>query len=451
MQKILFFDNWGLEIVSNLTRRIEQPVKHPRNPLFIADQPWEHGNMQTYGSVIKLAGRPFQLWYSTIRAKPYNICLCYAQSDDGLTWHKPLLDFVRFRGRKTNIVMDGNVHGPALIHDAAGDCYRLIAGVAPHNCISTFHSRDGLHWTPHNQGPVIANHPDCAMGLVKARNGQFAAYHRHPSTGRRVCRTTSWNFRFWDSEPRLVMEPDAHDPPQLQFYAMGSMLYGPYEIATLWAYHTSAADLATWHMEGRQHAELAYSRTGTCWHRAAQGRAFIAGGSGNDWDRGNLQCASQPVLLDEEIRYYFTGTDRQHSINWELKPHTAGLGMASLAPDRFIAMDAGGRESELLTAAFSPCGSQFHVNARVSPRGSLALEILHDDGRPVKGFSAADCLPIRGDSTAHPVAWKGKAGIALPAGRRIRLRVRSRRASLYSIFVTAPGERPVYHNFSAPF
>lgn len=451
MQKILFFDNWGLDVVDRLTRRLERPVKHPGNPLFIADQPWEHGNMQTYGSVIKAPGRPFQLWYSTIRDKPYNICLCYAESDDGLTWRKPLLDLVKFRGRKTNIVLDCNVHGPAIIYDQTADLYRLIAGVSPHNCISTFSSKDGIHWTPYNQGPVIANHPDCSMGLVKARNGQFAAYHRHPSTGRRVCRTTSWNFRFWDSEPKLVLEPDALDPPLLQFYAMGPILYGTYEVATVWAYQTHATDLATWHMEGQQQAELAYSRTGTCWHRAAQGEAFIPHGSGKQWDRGNLQCASQPVLLDDEIRYYYTGTDRSHSINWELKPHTAGLGMATLKPDRFIALDAGAKDADLLTTAFALGGPQLYVNAKVAPRGSMAVQLLEHDGKPIKGMTAGECSPICGDSTAHAVIWKGKADASALVGKRVRLRIRSRHASLYSIFVPAAGEKPVYHSFSAPF
>jgi hypothetical protein len=450
MQKLLFFDNRGLEVIDGFSRRLNSPVKHGRNPLFIADRPWEEGNMQTYGSVVKRPGMPFQLWYSVWHRKPHNIVLCYAESVDGLVWDKPLLNLVRYKGRKTNIVMSQMVHGPAIVWDAVGNIYRMICGVSPTGCISVFTSPDGIHWTPMNQGPCIANNPDCSMGLVRGRDGKWAAYHRHPSTGRRVCRTTSVNFRFWDNEPRLVLEPNAHDPPQLQFYAMGSACYGPYEIGTVWTYHTEADDLATWHMRGIQQAELTYSRSGYAWHRAAQGKAFIAHGSGKDWDRGNLQCCSQPVFLDDEIRYYYTGSSQRHDVHWELMPQTAGLGMASVKPDRFMALDAGAGEAELLTFSFSLCGPELFINADIQRRGAVRVELLEADGKPIKAFAAERCLPLSGDSSAHRVQWKDQPDAAALVGKLVRVRVRAHHASLYSIFAPAPGEKPVYHQFHAP-
>lgn len=454
MQKILFFDNWGLEIVDGLTRRLNQPVKHAVNPLFIADQPWEEGNMQTYGSVIKLPNMPYQLWYSVMHHRNQaksNICLAYAESDDGLTWRKPLLDVVRYKGRKTNLVMDNHIHGPAIIYDPVAQLYRLIVGTKPSGCISVYFSKDGIHWTPMNQGPVIANNPDCSMGLVRTRKGQFAAYHRHPSTGRRVCRTTSWDFRFWESEPKMVLEPDAKDPPQVQFYALGSSMYGNYELGTLWHYKTEAKDLSTWHMNGQQHTELAYSRNGYCWHRAAQGQPFIPHGTAKQWDGGNLQCASQPVFLDDEIRYYYTGTDRKHSMNWEHQPHTAGLGMASIKPDRFVALESSTAGSDLLTAAFALGGPQIFVNAAVARRGELRVEVLSGDGRPIKGYTATRCLPISGDKTSHAVLWQGHGDVKALVGKSVRLRIRSTSSRLFSIYIPAADETPVYHQFSSPF
>lgn len=452
MLKILFLDNWGLETVRHLTRRLNRPVKHEGNPLFIADQRWEERNMQTYGSVIKLPGKPFQLWYSVTHHKPQNIVLCYAQSDDGLKWDKPLLDLVRYKGRKTNIVLDGDVHGPAIMWDGQAKVYRLIAGVSPTGCISVYSSPDGLRWTPMNQGPCISNKPDCSMGLVRGRDGRWAAYHRHPGFGRRVCRSTSVNFRFWESDPKLVLEPDPHDPPQLQFYALGSAMYGPYELGTLWTYHTDETDLATWHMIGQQQAELAYCRQGYAWHRAAQGVPFIPHGVGRDWDRGNLQCCSQPVYLDEEIRYYYTGTDCNHGTNWELRPgQTMGLGMATLKPDRFIALDAGAREAELLTFNFSLCGPELFINADIQRRGSVVVELLEGDGKPITAFAADRCVALRGDSLAHRVRWQDQGDAAALVGKMVRVRVRARHASLYSIFAPGPGENPVYHQFYAPF
>ncbi len=454
MQKILFFDNWGLDIVAGLTRRLGTPVKHGNKPILVPDQPWEQGNLQTYGSVIKLPGKPFQLWYSVTHHrndKRANICLAYAESDDGLAWRKPMLDVIRHRGKKTNLVLDNNIHGPAIVYDPVGQVYRLIGGASPSNCICVFTSRDGIHWTAMNQGPVIANNPDCSMGLVRMRNGRYAAYHRHPSTGRRVCRTTSWDFRFWDSQPVLVLEPDPHDPPQMQFYALGSAMYGNYELGTLWQYRTHADDLATWHMKGQQQAELAYSRNGYCWHRAAQGQAFIPHGQHKEWDRGNLQCVSQPVYLDDEIRYYYAGVDCIHDSDWELKPHAAGLGMASLQPDRFIALESGASESDLLTTSFMLANPQIFINAKVAPKGELRVELLDGQGNPIKGYAANQCNPITGDHLAHAVTWRDQADAAKLVNKHVRVRVRSTRTQLYAIFMPTPDKAMVYHEFASPF
>lgn len=450
MQKILFFDNWGLEIADGLRRRLCPPVKHGSNPLFIADELWEEGNMQTYGSVIKLPGKPFQLWYSVMHHKPHNICLAYAESDDGLVWRKPAMDIIRYKGKKTNLIRNDDIHGPAIVFDRKTQHYRLICGSGPTKCIHVYTSADGIRWQAMNQGPVIANHPDCSMGLVQMRSGQYAAYHRHPATGRRVCRTTSWDFRYWDSQPRLVLEPDPLDPPQRQFYALGSAMYGPYELGTLWMYHTEATDLASWHFNGQQHAELAYSRGGYCWHRAAQGQPFLAHGQGKDWDRGNVQCVSQPVFLEDEIRYYYTGVDCRHSENWELNPHTAGLGVATIKPDRFIALESGAKESCLLTAAFMLSGSQLFVNAKVKRNGELRLEVLDDVGKPIKGFAGDDCLPVTGDDVAHRVVWRTGDEVSQLVGKRIRLRVHARHAQLYAISMKQPGDTSAYHEFTSP-
>ena len=54
-----------------------------------------------------------------------------------------------------------------------------------------------------------------------------------------------------------------------------------------------------------------------------------------------------------------------------------------------------------------------------------------------------------GDATAQRVEWRGVGQAAAPMGRRTRMRVTARRASVYSVFVMEPGEAPVYHEFEA--
>ena len=202
-------------------------------------------------------------------------------------------------------------------------------------------------------------------------------------------------------------------------------------------------------MHGLQTPELAYARAGTAWHRAEQGTAFIPNGAPDEWDSGNLQPASQPVFLDDEIRYYYAGTDALHSSRWEVMPQNAGLGLARLKPDRFVALWAGEAPAELGTITFKSRSVDVFVNARTADDGEIRVELQDAEARPLAGFTAADCRPINGDSTAHRVEWRGVGQAAVPIGQPTRIRLTARRASVYSVFLTEPGETPIYHRFEA--
>jgi hypothetical protein len=412
-----------------------------------ADAPWESGNMQLYGSVVRRPDGLFQLWYQTQQATA-GLMLGYAESDDGLTWRRPPLDVVTIDGRKTNYVFE-HPHGAAVLFDAEEPRddwrYKLLTGARPSNCISAFRSADGIHWLPLQRGPVIGTNPDCPLGFFRACAGRYVVYHRVWGHGRRVFRSESWDFRHWSAEPRLVFEPDAGDPTNIQFYGLGAAPYGPYELGTLWIYHTDEGDLDIAKMGGIQQPELAYARSGYAWHRAAQGHPFLPNGPAGAWDSGNLQCASMPLYLQHEIRYYYAGTRARHQRRWEAARLPAGLGLATLTPDRFVSLDAGDEEAELLTAAFPLPSASLLVNACTADDGWLRVGLLTASGQPLPGLSPEDCVPLRGDSTAHPVRFAGSE--ILPVGQWVRLLVRARRARLYSLGSPAAGEQPLYYRF----
>ena len=457
MKKLLFLDYRELEYVEGFARAVESPVKDAGAPLLRPDLPWEHGNMQMFGSVLQGADGRFRAWYEVVEA-PWRVRLAFAESDDGLCWRKPELDVFGDGGQPTNIVLDRQPLGSAVIEDRQDprEAYRfkLLTGAEPSGCVSAFHSADGVHWESARMfggqiQPVIATAPDCPIGFLRAPDGRFAAYHRMAGYGRRVFRSESWDFAHWSGEPRMVLEPDAVDPPQTQFYGLGACAYGPYELGTLWIYATDPDDHGPGKAHGLQTPELAYARAGTAWHRAEAGTAFIPNGAAGAWDCGNLQAASQPVFLDDEIRYYYAGTNVRHSRHWELEPQEAGLGLARLKLDRFVALQAGEAPAELGTIAFKPPSVEMFVNARTAADGEVQVELQDEEARPLSGFTAADCRPICGDSTSHRVKWRGTGQAAAPVGRPTRIRLTARRASVYSVFVTEPGETPVYHQFEA--
>lgn len=449
MIKFLFFDNRDFETISGFERELQQPRKSAANPLFLADRLWENGNLQMYGSVLKVPDHPFQLWYSTIDPA-WNIRLCYAESDDGLEWRKPALDVYRHQGEETNVVFTAQPHGPSIIYDPwdvrPGRQYKMICGAAPSENVYVFHSGDGIHWLPASSTPVIGNNPDCPMSLLRQPDGTYAAHHRVPGGGRRIGRSESTDFVEWHGG-RIVLEPGPEDPPQFQMYGMGAAMYGDFELGTLWAYHTELSDSGQSKMHGRQEAELSYSRNGVAWHRAAPGRPFIPSGSEGEWDSGNLQCASAPVYLDDEIRYYFAASTVHHSPRWELTPAHFGIGMAGLRPDRFVALKAGPEPAQAVTRRFTLRAPEIRVNAEVEEGGSVRLEMQDHEGRAIPGFELERCLPIRGDSTGHAVSWTGEPDGWTLVGRPVRWRISATRAKVYSVWMPNGENVTCYHRF----
>ena len=449
MIKFLFFDNRDFELVQGFRRQLQQARKCEGNPLFTADRPWEHGNLQLYGSVLKVGDRPFQLWYSTIDPA-WHIAMAYAESDDGIAWRKPALDIHSYGGERTNVVFTAQPHGPSIIHDKWDPRpdwqYKMLCGAAPSEHVCAYHSDDGQHWLPARIPPVIGNNPDCPMSLHRRPDGTYAAHHRVPGGGRRIGRSESADFLDWHGG-RIVLEPGPGDPPQFQVYGLGVTMYGDYEIGTLWAYHTDIEDTGASKMRGHQEAEFTYSRNGLAWHRAAQGEAFIPHGQAGDWDSGNLQCASAPVYLDDEIRYYFAGSTVYHQNRWELLPSRFGIGMASLKPDRFIALVAEDEPASMCTRRFSLRSPEVYVNADVAEGGSVRLELLDADYNPVPGYGMDDCAPVRGDSTAHRVRWQGQPDASAIVNKPIRWRLSATGAKVYSVWMPDGEATTCYHQF----
>jgi hypothetical protein len=80
----------------------------------------------------------------------------------------------------------------------------------------------------------------------------------------------------------------------------------------------------------------------------------------------------------------------------------------------------------------SPC---LFVNANVRA-GHLRVEILDADGTALRGYGLADCHPITGDSTRHPVTWAGRQDLAPLTGRSVRLRFHLGAGELYAFWVS---------------
>jgi hypothetical protein len=110
----LFIDNLFFGKARGINLRVHQPRK-AGDVTIAPDRPWERGGLGPYSSVLWDNGS-YHLWYHAMDSQLWHTspgagAICYATSDDGITWHKPDLGLVEYEGSTRNNIVVG--HGAA--------------------------------------------------------------------------------------------------------------------------------------------------------------------------------------------------------------------------------------------------------------------------------------------------------------------------------------------------
>jgi hypothetical protein len=110
-QTFFAFDDVSIPWRSNVKLTMVQADKYPANPVLThgPEGAPDFGHAIMYGSVLHIGGK-FRMWYlgmiqTTIekgQAPGWWRPMCYAESDDGITWTKPELGLVDLNGSKKN-------------------------------------------------------------------------------------------------------------------------------------------------------------------------------------------------------------------------------------------------------------------------------------------------------------------------------------------------------------
>ena len=148
-------DNYVIEYVNFVTRVMCTPAKHPDNPIVKTDKPWEvtsYFRTNTWNVHWDEHEAIYKLWYEDMgwdydefmrlersgegrkdeevaAIASYDATidnrLLYAESEDGIHWTKPELDYRTVDGRKTNICFgneeDGRIHACTILKDPFED------------------------------------------------------------------------------------------------------------------------------------------------------------------------------------------------------------------------------------------------------------------------------------------------------------------------------------------
>lgn len=453
-----FLDDQWIAAQRRVMRRWMPADIHP-NPTIQPDRPWEGHSLWLYGTVLGNTHDGFRMIYTgkSFRTKPAgplnNGRIFLALSDDGLTWRKPELGLTDWDGsRANNMLFEPGQYqdGVSVMHDPQDHAWPLkMIGWESGNVpgaggdgpgLYAYRSADGQKWDSVPGRRAITG--DRTNVMVERVDGQCVAYSRHHEMmdligARSIWRIQSEDFLTW-SEPQLVLAPDLHDPPDVEYYGMPVFRRHGWFFGLLEYWHADTDVMAV---------HLVFSRDGVRWHHPTPRRPFIA--PTYHWNRMWNTCASNgPIILNEQMLFYFNGRSIGHNLN-TVQQHGV-IGSASLELDRFCAIEGqvGGR---LDTPTFTWPGGTLTVNADTRHAfqghaghitGRLDVEVLDADGAPLPDWSGQRRATFQGNTHCRgkvvpgEVVWPTDRRLDALAGQPIRLRFDLDHARLFTFAAT---------------
>ncbi|MFH1738846.1 MAG: hypothetical protein ABIH23_07540, partial [bacterium] len=312
----LFVDDYLIASNQNLTREIHQPVKDPRNPLIVADKPWERESIILTFVLRDEATRKFRMWYSTrlYYTEPggarVRFPTLYAESDDGIVWRKPNLGLLEYEKSKENnfVIHGGRIKGlfenptpdkpderftALVLHEPPGDLASDERPYVKREGYYLYKSPDGLRWKGDLEHCIIPALLKYGMPQGGIADTTIFRYDRllkryicsakfvlpHATLGKIRCRgqCESEDLIHW-TRPRFTIYPDDRDEPDTQIY--GNIAF-PYENMWLGLLRVMHTDRTGWK---QVEIELSMSRDGMTWTRPAERTPFLPFGDADSWE-----------------------------------------------------------------------------------------------------------------------------------------------------------------------
>jgi hypothetical protein len=422
-------DRWLME-------RFTVPLrKHSGNPLVVKEHDWEGTGPLMGGSVLyDPDDAVFRMWYCVwnshnyYNALPFSYNVCYAESKDGLQWEKPALGvFEREPDGRNNCIRLGTdkTQNIDVCLNPRPDKYpgKFLAVHNQKGGVFVSYSDDGKSFTFLQDESAIKYHSDTHNNFVYdevrdrwllfCRPRAYAGDHK-----RRVSMQESPDLRNWTHE-RTILVPTETEKPE--FYGMGVFRRGDLFWGVLKIY-----DRAT----GFMHAEITWSGDGEHWSQVATHPVFLERGPEGAWDHGMVLIAESPVIVGDEMRFYYGGMALDHNN----KDNPASIGLATGERDRLVGLRPSGEAPGyvLTRPLLLPDAAELMVNVVVSEGGgSIRAELRDDDNHVLDGFSLEDSDPVNASGYAQPVTWQGRHIGAAPL-QEVRIRFEATSADIFA-------------------
>ncbi len=452
----LFLDATVVEQSAGLSRVFHSAQKHDTNPVIKRDRPWEGVAAITgpyvYGTVLHDGGK-LRMWYQVLTRGNH---VGYAESTDGLSWTKPELGIVAHDGSKANNLVvsaydpeaagGGHCHNPSVLLNANSSDpqkrYLLYGFDNQHGHPRVAFSPDGLHWQYDSESStkLLFTSSDVVSFFHDPYQSRYAAtWKTRNRRGRAVGIAWSPDGLTWTKPlDGPIFAADDLDPDDTQIYGMPVFAYQGLYIGQPWIYHARYFRYGEYSVDKLHEAQadsprtmdvqLAWSWDLVNWSRSAERHNLIPRGAKGAWDSGMIVTARAPVVVGDELFFYYGGCDGVH----DQSRVRGAIGLAKLRLDGFCSLRAGEAEGWFVSRR-----EPFHepaatINAKTEKNGVIVAEILDRQNRVLPGFSRNDCEPFTGDSVRHLLKWKSSQFLPNQTRPDYKLRFWLKSAELFS-------------------
>ena len=450
---------------------------------------------RTGSSVMKEDDGRIRIWYSVDDRTSGNDerYVSYAESSDGIHFTKPVLNLVEVGGTPANnAVIPSMIGGSSVWIDPNAqpeERYKTQAKVYSPEVWGQFHmhsSPDGIRWKLLQNLQIGRGGWDTqSIVFWDPRIGRYVLYTRYwvakrhgtaegNESYRTVRRLESDDLRRWDNQS-IVMWPDevdmatyetsvplrpaGPDSPQgrvpIDYYGALVFKYpdpegGVYVMLAHanWCWYDSELvvtsmrdDLEVERQETRSlqlpsrfDTRLAVSRDGKIFERCGGRKPFMRPGPEGSFSSRVIWEMPNPIRVGDELWIYYTGVnwDENRIVDPTAQSHLSGIDRAVMRLDGFVSADADYSGGEIITPSIRFAGRRLELNVDTSAGGSVLVELQHENGQPVQGYSEKEATFICGNSVRMPVCWGNRQDVSQLSGKPIKIRFVMRDCKLYA-------------------
>jgi len=431
--KQLFIDDYIIDQINGAEKVLNQPVKHPKNPLMTFTE-----RLNGYGSVLYDEDeKTYKMWYEIYYPKLKKGALCYATSPDGIVWNRPIINEQKQNNTLSIPKAKGFLGGAGVFKDpVARDPdrrYKMLYVAKPDGTSKSLstdaaYSPDGIRWSGELENPIVPFSDTQICPYWDIQRGRYVAYLRFgPPNTRIITRIESEDFVHWSPKVTVIPRSKMDGPFSTCFYGMRIMPYAGIYIGLITAYHGETIQPIPKEKEAwmdKENVQLAFSRNGLTWRRVGKHGAVPHDELSKDRDWKTF--VKRAVFIP----------NGEHKKAWDWgqiyhgDTHKGAIGLDTVSVDGFVSIDAKDKGT-MKTKPFVFIGDTLEVNANAAG-GSIRVEVLDPEGKVIEGFAKKDCTAITSDSVRHVLKWKGKGDCHLIQARPIKLRFYLKKAKLYS-------------------